>query len=98
MSESPRKLPLWPWFAGLAVALAGLLASGWLYQIQRSALAATGQARFEQKAGEFADAMEQRIAAYTEIVYGLRGLFVTNPAMGRAAFDEAVRELDVTSR
>jgi len=98
VSESARKLLLWPWFAGLAVALAGLLASAWLYQIQRASLAATEQARFEQKASEFADALGQRIAAYTEIVYGLRGLFVTNPATGRAAFDEAVRELDVPSR
>jgi len=98
VSETPRKLPLWPWFAGLAVALLGLLASGWLYQIQRASLAATEQARFEQKASEFTDALGQRVAAYTEIVYGLRGLFVTNPATGRAAFDEAVRELDVPSR
>lgn len=98
MSESARKLPWWPWFAGLAVALVGLLASGWLYQMQRASLAATAQARFEQKASEFTDALEQRIAAYTEIVFGLRGLFVTNPATGRAAFEEAVRELDVSTR
>ena len=98
MSVSPRKLPSWPWFAGLAVALAGLLASGWLYQIQRSTLAATEQARFEQRAVEFADALEQHVSAYTEIIYGLRGLFVSQPDMGRAEFDLAVRELEVTSR
>ncbi len=98
MTDSPRKLSLWPWLLGLAVALAGLMASGWLYELQRSSLAATGQARFEQRSVEFADALEQHVAAYTEIIFGLRGLFISQPGMGRAAFDQAVRELDVASR
>jgi len=98
VSESPRKLPWWPWLAGLAVALVGLLASAWLYQVQRTALAASHRAQFEQKASEFADALGQRLAAYTEIVFGLRGLFVADPALGRAVFDRTARELEVTSR
>ena len=98
MSESLRKLPLWPWLAGLTVAAVGLMASAWLYQMQHSSLAATEQARFEQNAAKFADALEQHVAAYTEIVLGLRGLFVSQPDIGRAAFDQAVRDLDVTSR
>ena len=98
VSESSRKLPLWPWFAGLAVAVVGLLASGWLYQMQRASLASTEQARFEQRSVEFADALEQHVAAYTEIIFGLRGLFVSQPDMSRAAFDQAVRELEVASR
>ena len=98
VSESSRKLPLWPWFAGQAVAVVGLLASGWLYQMQRASLASTEQARFEQRSVEFADALEQHVAAYTEIIFGLRGLFVSQPDMSRAAFDQAVRELEVASR
>lgn len=98
MTASSPKLPLWPWLAGLAVAVVGLMASGWLYQMQRASLVATEQARFEQRSVEFADALEQHVAAYTEIIYGLRGLFVSQPDMSRAAFDQAVRELDVASR
>ncbi|MDY0106956.1 MAG: CHASE domain-containing protein, partial [Giesbergeria sp.] len=98
LPEPSRKLPLWPWAAGLAAAMVGLMVSGWLYQLQRSSLEATEQARFEQKAVEFADALEQHVAAYTEIIFGLRGLFVSQPGMGRAEFEQAVRELDVAAR
>jgi len=98
LSEPSGKLPLWPWLTGLAVAVAGLLVSGWLHQLQHATLAATGQARFEQKAVEFADALAQHVASHTEIIFGLRGLFVLQPDMSRAEFDRAVRELDVASR
>ena len=32
--------------------------------------------------------LEQHVAAYTEIIFGLRGLFVSQPDMSRAAFDQ----------
>src|SRR5690606_8768669 len=86
------------WLAGAAVALAGMLVSAWLYQKQQASLAAIGHARLQHRSSEFADALGQRIAAYTEIAYGLRGLFVANPALGRADFERVVTELDVLAR
>jgi diguanylate cyclase (GGDEF)-like protein/PAS domain S-box-containing protein len=98
MARSTSLLSLRPWMLGLAVTLLGLAASALLAYRQAQSNAAIEEARFTQAANAFAEALTRRIDAYTEIVYGLRGLFVTNPALDRAAFDRAVAHLDVPSR
>ena len=75
------------------VVLLGLLASLLLYREQDARLTAIEQARFEQQATQVSQALQQRLANYTEVVYGLRGLFVANPALTRAQFQRAAEEL-----
>ena len=86
------------WLPGVAVAALGLLASFWLVQQQERSLGLISQARFLQEARVFADALSQRMVAHTEIVNGLRGLFVVNPALSRGDFERVARDLDVRRR
>ncbi|HSV55306.1 MAG TPA: EAL domain-containing protein [Burkholderiaceae bacterium] len=98
MARSTPLLTLRPWMLGLAVTLLGLAGSALLAHQQRQAGAAIERARFTQAANAFAEALNRRIDGYTEIVFGLRGLFAINPSLDRAAFDRAVHLLDVQAR
>ena len=80
---------------GFAVAIAGLLTTLWLAQQQARSVATISEARFLQEARAFSDALAQRMATHTEIVNGLRSLFMVNPVLSRAEFERAARELDV---
>jgi len=86
------------WLLGFAVAVAGLLTTLWLAQQQARSVAAISEARFLHEAQAFADALAQRMATHTEIVNGLRSLFMVNPVLSRADFERASRELDVRQR
>ena len=83
---------------GFAVAIAGLLTTLWLAQQQARSVATISEARFLQEARAFSDALAQRMATHTEIVNGLRSLFMVNPVLSRAEFERAARELDVRQR
>ena len=86
------------WLLGFAVAIAGLLTTLWLAQQQARSVATISEARFLQEARAFSDALAQRMATHTEIVNGLRSLFMVNPVLSRAEFERAARELDVRQR
>ncbi|MEI2625990.1 MAG: CHASE domain-containing protein [Giesbergeria sp.] len=86
------------WLPAALVVLLGLLASVLLYREQDARLTAIEQARFEQQATQVSQALQQRLASDTEVVYGLRGLFVANPALTRAQFQRAAEELAASSR
>ncbi|ART48339.1 EAL domain-containing protein [Acidovorax carolinensis] len=86
------------WLLGIAVAVLGLLTTAWLAQQQARSVAAISEARFLHEAKAFSDALAQRMAANTEIVHGLRGLFMVNPVLSRAEFERVARELDVRQR
>ncbi|ART59002.1 bifunctional diguanylate cyclase/phosphodiesterase [Acidovorax carolinensis] len=86
------------WLLGIAVAVLGLLTTAWLAQQQARSVAAISEARFLHEAKAFSDALAQRMAANTEIVNGLRGLFMVNPVLSRAEFERVARELDVRQR
>ena len=63
------------WLSGWAVALVGLVTTYWWVQQQWQSVAMVEQTRFTQEARAFTDALSQRVAANTEIVYGLHSLF-----------------------
>ncbi|MBA3056567.1 MAG: EAL domain-containing protein [Gammaproteobacteria bacterium] len=87
-----------PWFLGLAVAFAGVTGSVFLARQQAESTDQVEQARFAQAAISLTEALTRRIDAYTEIAFGLRGLFIVNPALDRRAFIDAVSHLDVDTR
>lgn len=93
--SSPRQRP---WIAGFTVALLGLAATALVSVTQLRSAQALAQLRFEQSADAFSDALARRLDSYTEIAFGLRGLFVVNPALGRREFVQAIERLDVASR
>lgn len=76
----------------------GLLISGMLGLEQRKQLSVVEQERFNQQAAEFRLVLLKRLANYTEIVAGVRGLFVANPLLTRSEFNRAARQLDPMSR
>ncbi|MDA8521089.1 bifunctional diguanylate cyclase/phosphodiesterase [Acidovorax sp. NCPPB 4044] len=92
---SPSVQRLLPWLRGpgIAVLLAGLVASASLWQWQRNAVAAIAQERFTREATTATLALESRIGSYVGLLTGLRGLFLANPRLGRADFENALREL-----
>ncbi|AVO42600.1 EAL domain-containing protein [Simplicispira suum] len=98
MSTSLPAVPSSRWLHAALVALLGLLASVVLYREQDARLTAIEQARFEQQATQIYQALQQRLANDTEVVYGLRGLFVANPALTRAQFQRVAEELAAGSR
>ena len=87
-----------PWLAGCAVAVVGFIVSYWAVLQQRESVGIIEQTRFTQEAKAFTDALGQRVAANTEIVFGLHSLFSLNPSLGRADFDRVVTELDAARR
>ena len=86
------------WMLGFAVAVLGLWTALWLAQQQARSVASISDARFLHEAKAFSDALAQRMAANTEIVHGLRGLFMVNPVLSRADFERVTRALDVRRR
>jgi hypothetical protein len=86
------------WLPGVLIAVLGLAASGWLARQQAASAEQVAQARFAQAANALSDALIRRLDAYTEIAFGLRGLFILDPALGRAEFDQAVQNLQVEER
>lgn len=87
-----------PWFYGLSVALLGISGSVFLAFQQLESTRQVEQARFAQAANALTEALKRRIDAYTEIAFGLRGLFVVNPELSRKAFVDAVSHLSVDVR
>lgn len=86
------------WLPGVLIAVLGLAASGWLARQQAASAEQVAQARFAQAANALSDVLIRRLDAYTEIAFGLRGLFILDPALGRAEFDQAVQNLQVEER
>lgn len=94
-----RRLPASQALAlGLAVCLAGLGASVYVAVAEQHKADAVAQQRFVQAADNFAQALNRHLDSYIEIAFGLRGLFVANPALGRRDFMDAVERLEVGTR
>ena len=83
---------------GLAVALLGIGVSVFVAREQTESAVEVDKARFTQAANSLTEALSRRIDAYTEIAFGLRGLFIVNPALDRRDFVDAVTSLDVLRR
>ena len=87
-----------PWWLGAGVACLGALFSLLLAQRQSTSAEQTDRARLQFAGDAVVQALGRRIDAYTEIAFGLRGLFVVDPATSRKAFAQAVQSLDVETR
>jgi len=98
MSRNRIKHALRYWIWGLAVTAVGLCISVYAALNQSRILETVAQARLEQAARGLAEALTRRVDAYTEIAFGLRSLFLVNPATSRKAFDDAVQQLAVEQR
>ncbi len=86
------------WIPGLAIAVAGLSTSIWLARHQQAAGEAVARLRFTEEARSSTDAIAQRIAAYTEMVSGLRDLFLIHPQLSRTDFERVVTERELPQR
>ena len=94
-----RRLPASQALAlGLAFCLSGLGASAYVTMAEQQKVSALAQLRFTQGADNFAQALSRHLDAYLEIAFGLRGLFIANPALGRRDFIDAVERLEVGTR
>ena len=82
----------------MAVALVGLALTYALVQQQRSASETIANVRFTEEVRSSANAIEQRIVAYTEIVSGMRDLFLVNPDLGYRDFERVAAERSIRQR
>jgi len=98
MRQAPTSSRFPYWLPGALLVAVGLLFTTFLYFEQQRRLNLIEQSRFEQQATEVSLALKARLASYTEVVYGLRGLFSANPELTRAQFQHAADELEATSR
>ncbi len=97
-SKNSDSKSLLPWALGVGVAMLGLLGSVLLARQQDQAAMQLEQARVDQAANALTQALEARVAAYAEIAFGLRGLFIVNPQLRRNEFIAAASQLGVESR
>jgi len=98
MLQSRMKNALRYGAGGIAVLVLGIGVSLYAAFSQSRALEQVEQARLEQATQGLSEALTRRVNAYTEIAFGLRSLFIVNPATSRKAFDDAVQRLDVEQR
>ncbi|MEO8118184.1 MAG: EAL domain-containing protein [Rhodoferax sp.] len=98
MTQDIYRQALRPWLFGLGVALLGMVGSIFLARQQAESAEQVEQARFALAANSVIEALVRRIDAYTEIAFGLRGLFIVNPALDRRSFGDAISHLDVDTR
>ena len=86
------------WLPGLLLVVVGLIFSGYLYFEQKRKVAIVEQAMFDQLATDVTLSLKKHISSYTEVVFGLRGLFVVDPELNRAHFERAASELNAGER
>jgi len=92
----PQRTPQRQWLPGAIVALAGLLASAALWHQQVASTQAIADVRITQEARSFAEALELRLGAHVELLYGLRTLFTMNPQLSRHDFERVARDIDLS--
>ncbi len=86
------------WILGLVVAVLGLTVTAYLVMLQHDSARDIAHSRLVHDANTVAEALARRVDAYTETAFGLRSLFVVNPATSRKAFADAVERLGIDSR
>lgn len=83
------------WFPGLAAVVFGLGLTYVLVLQQRETGRSIAQLRFFEEVRSSSDAIAQRVVAYSEVVSGLRDLFMVNPDLDDALFERVVAQHDV---
>jgi diguanylate cyclase (GGDEF)-like protein/PAS domain S-box-containing protein len=77
------------------VAALGLALSFWLAHLQQKSSDTLAHIRFTEEVRSSSNAITQRLNAYTEVVNGLRDLFLLKPDLNRHEFDRIVAERDL---
>ncbi|MBS0611119.1 MAG: EAL domain-containing protein [Proteobacteria bacterium] len=83
------------WLPGMAVALAGCMASYALWQQQKTSVDAIAGLRLEQETRLFADALQRCMESHTDLLQGVRGLFTVDSQLKRAEFERVASELSL---
>jgi len=96
--SSTQSLTRTAWFSGLVVGLVGLVLTAVVSLVLAQSAKALAEQRFVHSAQAFTDALARRLDTYTEIAFGLRGLFAVNPSLSRRDFVQAVERLDMVTR
>lgn len=76
------------WLTGSVIALTGWALTYGLVEQQRTADENLAQVRFTEEVRSSTDAIAQRLSAYTEVVSGLRDLFLINPNLRFEQFEQ----------
>ncbi len=75
------------WLVAGTVLLVGLGLTAWLVHYQTQANGKVVQQRFEHEAGAATDAIRARVTAYSDLVAGVRDLYLATPDMGHRRFE-----------
>ena len=86
------------WLPGVGVAVVGCALTYGLVQQQHKANAGVAQLHFVDEVRASADAVAQRMVAYTEVVNGVRDLFSVNPYLAHSQFEQVVAARQVSQR
>ncbi len=89
-AQRPRFRSSWP---QVAAAAAGLAVGALLWQWQQASVEAIARDRFVHKAAEATQALQARVDNYLGLLTGVRSMFLANPGLRRADFENALREL-----
>ena len=86
------------WLPGVGVAVVGCALTYGLVQQQHKANLGVAQLHFVDEVRASADAVAQRMVAYTEVVNGVRDLFSVNPYLAHSQFEQVVAARQVSQR
>ncbi len=84
--RKPSRLP-WQSLPGAFVLVTGLAVSFLLWQYQQDMTQTLGHSRFERSARTAAYVLQQRVEANSDVLMGMRGLFMVNPQLPRSQFE-----------
>jgi len=97
LANALRK-PARSWRVPAAVLLLGVLATGVSVSYLHRSFLVDRQKDFDSFAGDAGSAISRRVAAYSEALYGLRGLYLTNGSVSREQFHRYVTAANVQGR
>ncbi len=90
---SDQRMPSRPRRPLLAAAACGLVVGAVVWHWQKASVDGIAQERFALRAAEAGRALETRVDTYLGLLTGVRAMFLANPQLRRADYDNALREL-----
>lgn len=85
-----------PWWISAAVLLAGLLATGYYWQVARDQERAAFSARFRSDADRVVANMARQLQSFSVVMRGVQGLFQASRHITHAEFEQYAGALEVT--
>jgi two-component system sensor histidine kinase/response regulator len=89
-----RQGTLFPWL----ILIFGITISFLLFDIVRDAVEDAAQARFDRRAGDAKNIVENRIQFYADVLYGVKALIASQGPINRLQFHNYVKSLDLPRR